>query len=72
VLVCTRQCKHLRELRGDEAEDARLAAFDADDRPGHAPRAARVGARGVLLAQKWDAKVDPTGWWMSEKLDGVR
>jgi DNA ligase-1 len=26
----------------------------------------------VLLAQTWDESVDPTGWWMSEKLDGVR
>jgi DNA ligase 1 len=26
-----------------------------------------------LLAREWDPeKVDPTGWWMSEKLDGVR
>ncbi|CAE8707505.1 unnamed protein product [Polarella glacialis] len=25
----------------------------------------------VLLAQKWE-KEDPTGWWVSEKLDGVR
>lgn len=28
---------------------------------------------GVLLARPWDpAKQDPTGWWMSEKIDGVR
>ncbi|EJC98107.1 DNA ligase/mRNA capping enzyme [Fomitiporia mediterranea MF3/22] len=28
----------------------------------------------VLLAVKWDLEkgVDPTGWWVSEKLDGVR
>ena len=26
----------------------------------------------VLLAQTWDESIDPTGWWMSEKLDGVR
>lgn len=25
----------------------------------------------VMLAQTWDER-DPTGWWMSEKLDGVR
>jgi DNA ligase-1 len=25
-----------------------------------------------MLAQKWDMKLDPAGWWMSEKLDGVR
>jgi len=26
----------------------------------------------VLLAHKWETDHDPTGWWMSEKLDGVR
>lgn len=25
-----------------------------------------------MQAEKWDTKLDPTGWWMSEKLDGVR
>ena len=25
-----------------------------------------------MLAQRWDQKVDIQGWWMSEKLDGVR
>ncbi len=26
----------------------------------------------ILLAHKWELENDPTGWWMSEKLDGVR
>jgi DNA ligase-1 len=26
----------------------------------------------VLLAKSWKPKMDVTGWWMSEKLDGVR
>jgi DNA ligase-1 len=26
----------------------------------------------VMLAQSWDQKADIKGWWMSEKLDGVR
>jgi DNA ligase-1 len=26
----------------------------------------------LLLAHVWTPEVDPTGWWMSEKLDGVR
>jgi DNA ligase-1 len=26
----------------------------------------------LLLANKWEEKVDPTGWWISEKLDGMR
>ena len=28
--------------------------------------------QNVLLAEKWTPLVDPTGYWMSEKLDGVR
>jgi DNA ligase 1 len=27
---------------------------------------------GLLLAESWDGVMAPTGWWMSEKLDGVR
>jgi predicted DNA-binding WGR domain protein len=26
----------------------------------------------MLLAHTWDDSIDPTGWWLSEKLDGVR
>ena len=26
----------------------------------------------LLLAEVWDPSVDPTGWWMSEKYDGLR
>ena len=28
--------------------------------------------RGVMLAHNWKDDLDPAGWWMSEKLDGVR
>lgn len=37
-----------------------------------APQKAPLGFRDVLLAEKWTPAVDPTGYWMSEKLDGVR
>jgi DNA ligase-1 len=37
------------------------------------PATVKVSMSGVLLANKADhPKVDYTGWWMSEKLDGVR
>ena len=26
----------------------------------------------LLLAKVWDSSIDPTGWWMSEKYDGLR
>jgi len=29
-------------------------------------------APSLLLANVWDRSVDPTGWWMSEKYDGLR
>ena len=64
-----RTCKHLRKLRGEAAEEARLAGFGAA-----LPAAVKVpGAAGppLLLAETW-ADTDPTGWWVSEKLDGVR
>jgi DNA ligase-1 len=66
-----RTCKHLRKLRGDAAEDSRVG--------GAVPVRARTGAGGeekdgppLLLAERWDRLADLSGWWMSEKLDGVR
>lgn len=29
-------------------------------------------AKNVMLAESWNEDIDPTGWWISEKLDGVR
>jgi DNA ligase-1 len=70
-----RTCKHLRAYRGDAAEEARLGD---SSRPRPAPAKLQAEAEGdtegapVLLAHKWEPDVDVTGWWMSEKLDGVR
>lgn len=65
--IARRTCKHIRALRGDAAEVARLGAL-----PVRSTRAnAKSTAPGVLLAMSWEDQ-DPTGWWMSEKLDGVR
>ncbi|WP_163783466.1 DNA ligase [Myxococcus vastator] len=73
-----RTCKHLRRVRGDDAEDARIGG-DASGAPAVPARPARSTAAGddakappLLLAQSWENDVDLTGWWMSEKLDGVR
>lgn len=66
-----RTCKHLRALRGDAAETERLGVAPP-------PRAAGADegdeAKGppILLAHSWENDVDLTGWWVSEKLDGVR
>jgi DNA ligase-1 len=61
-----RTCKHLRLLRGDEAEKTRVGELS-----GRSPKEPVEGP-GVLLAQSWDGELDLTGWWLSEKLDGVR
>jgi DNA ligase-1 len=72
-----RTCKHLRAYRGAELELARVGA--AEPAPRRAAAAASAGVAvaevkepPVLLAHKWEQGMDPTGWWMSEKLDGVR
>jgi DNA ligase 1 len=75
-----RTCKHLKKLRGEAAELSRVGSATAAP----APRGAAKGAGGasgakseqegppILLAHSWDSSQDLTGWWMSEKLDGVR
>src|SRR5438105_3659935 len=72
VAIERRTCKHLRRLRGDAAEEARIGGA----LPARPVRAAAEGdeAAGppLLLAATWDSATDLAGWWMSEKLDGVR
>lgn len=67
-----RTCKHLRKLRGDAREEARIGGA-LPQRPikSKADGTEALGAP-VLLAESWDNARDLTGWWMSEKLDGVR
>ncbi len=63
-----RTCKHLRKLRGDEAEKERIGSLpEPARRPGEKP-----DKPPLLLAHRWENDRDLTGWWMSEKLDGVR
>lgn len=79
-----RTCKHLRNYRGDEAESERLggeiptrvakprAVTPRTATTGSATASAASGEPPILLAHPWDTLSDVTGWWMSEKLDGVR
>ncbi|CAN5604585.1 hypothetical protein BH09MYX1_BH09MYX1_24750 [soil metagenome] len=64
-----RTCKHLRALRGDDAEKLRLGSTELAGKPARA-----VDAEGppILLAHRWENDIALAGWWMSEKLDGVR
>jgi len=65
-----RTCKHLRQYRGAAAEAARLGQGTAATLA-KASTAKRV-APPLLLAESWDGKQEIAGWWISEKLDGVR
>jgi DNA ligase 1 len=80
IAIERRTCKHLKKLRGEEAEAIRVGADAAALRVA-SPRVSsadsdEVTAEGsappLLLAHSWTHDVDLTGWWMSEKLDGVR
>lgn len=70
-----RTCKHLRALRGAAAEQARVGSPSLV-RPASGPAASLDEPSGqappLLLAHSWENDVDLNGWWMSEKLDGVR
>jgi DNA ligase-1 len=64
-----RTCKHLRKLRGDQAEQDRIgSALPAKP----AAKEGEATEPPLLLAHSWDNYLDLSGWWMSEKLDGVR
>jgi DNA ligase 1 len=74
VAIERRTCKHLKKLRGDEAELARIGSDPV-------PKAEAAATEGegdekagppLLLAERWDNAQDLAGWWLSEKLDGVR
>jgi DNA ligase-1 len=73
IAIEQRTCKHLRKLRGDAAEEARIGGA-LPSRPVKAAADGEEGAGGppLLLAHTWDNAADLAGWWMSEKLDGVR
>ncbi len=63
-----RSCKHIRLMRGDDAEAARVGTGLASS-PKSKPS---VKAPPLLLAETWNDSIDPQGWLLSEKLDGVR
>jgi DNA ligase 1 len=67
-----RTCKHLRKLRGDAAEEARVGgALPQKPKPKSGDEG-EAAAPPLLFAESWANDLDLTGWWMSEKLDGVR
>jgi DNA ligase-1 len=65
-----RTCKHLRGYLGEEFEKERLSSMEAEEVVSKAK--AQKNIPQLLLAQKWELTQNPKGWWVSEKLDGVR
>src|SRR5688572_31707663 len=70
IAIEKRTCKHLRKLRGEAAEEARVGAAVPPARAN--PEGEAAAGPPLLLAERWDSVTDLAGWWMSEKLDGVR
>ena len=74
IAIEQRSCKHIRKLRGDAAEAARVGSA----LPARPVRTRSDGSEAesagppLLLAETWDTTQDLADWWMSEKLDGVR
>ena len=62
-----RTCKHIRQFRGEAAEMSRLGNVVVSP-----STSAKPSAPPLLLAESWTPETDPSGWWLSEKLDGVR
>ena len=48
-----------------------LCSAHAEDAATPAPTAEKQPP-GLLLADVWNPSIDPTGWWISEKFDGLR
>ena len=65
-----RTCKHLRVYRGSPTEDARLGSSASPVAETTASTSRNVPS--LLLAHSWENDIDLAGWWVSEKLDGVR
>jgi DNA ligase-1 len=81
LAVDARTCKHLRAYLGNDAETQRCGAASPQRSAARSSgnvatlrdtAAAEGKAPPLLLAHKWETDDDPTGWWMSEKLDGIR
>ncbi len=63
-----RSCKHIIKLRGKALEEQRIGKDDQ----AFVTVTKKEDGPPLLLAQNWSEDIDVTGWFMSEKLDGVR
>src|ERR1700726_2997401 len=60
VPIARRGCKHLRKLRGDAAEEARIGSA-VPPVVKAATSESEAKAPPLLLAERWDNVTDPTG-----------
>lgn len=66
-------CKHLKQVRGEAAEATRCqTSAGAVANPSSKGNKNSSIVQKVSLAQKWKPSIDPSGYLMSEKLDGMR
>src|ERR1700723_685437 len=68
IAIERRTCKHLRKLRGEAAEEARVGQGvpprpEAEEEDGEGSEKA---GPPLLLAERWDTSQDLAGWWLSE------
>jgi DNA ligase-1 len=63
--------KTMAEATGYDVQDV-LDRAAKEGRKLRPDEKAKINGAPVLLAHKFENDVDPTGWWWSEKLDGVR
>jgi DNA ligase-1 len=66
-----RTCKHLKKYRGEQIEMARVGGTFVKSATPEKEKE-KVEEAPVLLAHVWENDIDLDGWWISEKLDGVR
>jgi len=74
ITIERRTCKHLKKLRGEAVELARIGSDPPpkSEAPEGDDAAAETASMPLLLAERWAGDIEIAGWWMSEKLDGVR
>jgi DNA ligase 1 len=74
IAIEKRTCKHLKKYCGEQAELDRVGSAAPPQLGAATSEDDGNEAKGppLLLAQTWTTDVDLAGWWMSEKLDGVR
>jgi DNA ligase-1 len=61
VVACSLSCFPISPLTAEE-----------NDPPAAAQPAEKQAPPPLLLANVWKPSIDPTGWWVSEKYDGLR